>query len=229
MKVLFITDTHCPFMKNGFVDFALKMYKKHKCNKVVFGGDLLDLHRISRHMAHPDSMGAKQEYEQAMKQVKRIYKAFPRVSAIYGNHDDRYYVEAGEKANIPRNMLKTVNEVTKSPKGWEWSNRWTIDDVLYIHGTAYSGASAHLTAARNNLKSVVMGHLHTQAVVQYIASPDELIFAAIGGCAMDSSTYAAAYAKFRDKKPIIGCLIVLEGQKAIFEPMPLGKKIIRKR
>jgi len=46
---------------------------------------------------------------------------------------------------------------------------------------------------------------------------------------MNKMVQDAAYAKFRDKKPIIGCLIVLEGQKAIFEPMPLGKKIIRKR
>jgi predicted phosphodiesterase len=173
-------------------------------------------------------MGAKEEYDKAMKQVEEIYKAFPKVKAIFGNHDDRYYAQAGEKANIPSNMLKTLQELTRSPKGWQWADKWTIDDVLYLHGTAYSGTSAHLTAARNNLKSVVLGHLHTQAVVQYIASPDELIFAAVGGCGMDSNTYAAAYAQFRDKKPIVGCLVVVDGKEAHFEPMFLGKKVVRK-
>jgi predicted phosphodiesterase len=226
-RVLFITDSHCPFMREGFVDFAKGVYKLWKCDTVVFGGDLLDLHRISRHTSHPDSLGAKDEYEKAMKQVNLIYKAFPNVKAIYGNHDDRYYVEAGEKANIPSNMLKTIEQLTKSPRGWKWADKWTIDDVLYIHGTAYSGTGAHLTAARNNLKSVVMGHLHTQAVVQYIASPDELIFAAVGGCAMDSNSYAAAYAQFRDKKPVVGCLVVLNGKTAYFEAMDLGKRVKR--
>lgn len=226
-RVLFFSDTHCPFMRNGYIDFCRKVYEKWDCNKVVFGGDLLDLHRISRHTANPDSMGASQEYEKAIEQLNLIYTAFPKVKAIYGNHDDRYYIEAGEKANIPSNMLKTLDELTGSPKGWEWADKWTVDDVLYIHGTAYSGQNAHLTAVKNNLKSVVMGHLHTQAVVQYVATPDDLVFGAVGGCGMDSDSYAAAYAKFRDKKPIVACIVVLEGKGAFVETMDLGRRIRR--
>lgn len=227
-RVLFMSDFHAPFMRDGYVEFAKSVYKKHKCNKVVFGGDLLDLHRISRHTSHPDSMGAAQEYEEAMEQLKAVYRAFPVVWAIYGNHDDRYYIQGGEQANIPTVMLKTLSELTKSPKGWKWSDKWTIDNVLYIHGTAYSGNSAHLTAVRNNMKSVVMGHLHTQAVVQYLATPDELVFGAVGGCGMDSSSYAAAYAKYKDRKPIVACAVILEGKEAIIETMDLGSKIVRK-
>jgi predicted phosphodiesterase len=228
MKVLFITDIHAPFMRKGFVQFAKQVEKKWHCNKVVFGGDLLDLHRISAHKAHPDSLGAAQEYEAALRQLKELYKAFPNVLAVYGNHDDRYYAQAGENAQIPTNMLKTLTELTGSPKGWKWADSWTVDDVLYIHGTAYSGDSAHMKAINSNCKSVAMGHLHTQAVVQYKATPDELMFGVVGGCGMDSNSYAAAYAKFRDRKPIVGCAVIIDGKVAYFEPMDLGSKITRK-
>jgi len=226
MRVLVFGDTHIPFMRKGYMDFLVAKYQEFKCDTVVMIGDLIDLHRISRHTKDPSSDSAASEYESALKQLPIVYKAFPKVKAIYGNHEERYYTQTGEK-EVPPIMLKTIAELTKSPKGWEWANEWTIDNVRYFHGTVYQGPQGHMTALKNSMKSVVMGHLHTNGGVQYLATPDELVFAMATGCGMDSNSYAAAYAKNLDKKPIVGCGVVIDGLQAIFLPMNLGSRVKR--
>lgn len=86
-KVLVIGDIHAPFSKSGYLEFCIKMYRKHKCTDVVFIGDIIDNHYSSFHDSDPDGMGAGEEAEAAKKEVALFYKAFPNAKVCVGNHD----------------------------------------------------------------------------------------------------------------------------------------------
>ena len=224
-RVLVFGDIHLPFIREGYIEFVKEVYKKYKCSKVVFMGDLFDLHRTgSRHLPNPNAAGAKEEYDKALKIAKKIYKAFPVVKVCVGNHDARYYNGIADKS-YPTSMLKTYSEWTKSPKGWDWQMRHIVDGVIYQHGTVYGGEYPHVTATMKNLgRSTIVGHIHTAAGIHYMASGDVLPFAAIFGCGMDSNSYAAQYAIEYNKKPIVACGVVIDGKQPIVVPMDLGGK-----
>ncbi len=224
-RVLVFGDTHIPFIRKGYIEFLQSVESQFKCDTVVCLGDLFDLHRISRHLPHPDSMGAKEEYLQGLDIARKIYKAFPKAFACIGNHDARLYRQAAERA-IPSMMLKSYTEWTESPKGWNWGMEHIVDGVRYTHGSGSKGGDTpHLQMARTTRMSTVIGHIHTAAGVQYLASPNDLIFGMVCGCGMDSKSYAAAYAEELSKKPVVGCGIVLNGVQAIYIPMGLGTKV----
>ncbi|MGL5717056.1 MAG: metallophosphoesterase [Paraclostridium sp.] len=86
-RVLVIGDVHAPFSKSGYREFCIKMYRKHKCNKVVFIGDIIDNHYSSFHDSDPNGMGASEELQKAIKEIALFYKAFPDAKVCIGNHD----------------------------------------------------------------------------------------------------------------------------------------------
>ena len=47
--VLVIGDLHLPFVKDGYLEFCIWVYKKYNCTEVVFIGDILDNHASSYH------------------------------------------------------------------------------------------------------------------------------------------------------------------------------------
>jgi len=221
-RVLVFGDTHIPFIRNNYLEFLKETYRKYKCNRVVCVGDLFDFHRISRHDSHPDAMGAKEEYLKGLEIAKKFYKAFPKVLICIGNHDARMYRQVA-KEGVPEAMLPSYKDLFNTPVGWKWSLRHTVDGVLYKHGNR-SGEYPHVSTAKAARMSTVTGHTHAVGGVHYMAGPEDLIFAMCCGCGMDSNSYAAQYAQEYDKKPIVGCGIVLGGKQAIFVPMDLGTR-----
>jgi len=187
-RVLCFGDVHIPFIRKGYIDFLKKTYKKYKCDKVVCVGDLFDLHRTgSRHLPDPNAAGSKEEYLEGLEVAKQLYKAFPKTLVCIGNHDARYYRGLAEKS-YPSAMLPDYNWWTKSPKGWVWKMIHKIDNVVYQHGSVFSGDYPHVSAAVKNRKSTVVGHIHTAAGVNYLAGPDDLIFGMACGCGMGSKS-----------------------------------------
>ncbi|MGL5768052.1 MAG: metallophosphoesterase [Sarcina sp.] len=112
-RVLVIGDVHAPFSKSGYREFCIKMYRKHKCNKVVFIGDIIDNHYSSFHDSDPNGMGASEELQKAIKEIALFYKAFPDAKVCIGNHD--CYDEETE-------ILTTV--------GWKKGVELTEEDVV---------------------------------------------------------------------------------------------------
>ena len=70
--------------------------------------------------------------------------------------------------------------------------------------------------------SMVQGHVHTQAFIDYTASLTDLKFGVQSPCGIDYKSWAYGYAKFHTAKPILGCAVILDsGQLPIIETMPL--------
>lgn len=220
-NVLVISDTHLPFEKRGALDFCNDIKNKYKCKTVVHIGDEIDNCAISQYAKDPDGLSAGSEAEQALIKIKDWYKAFPNTKVCIGNHTNRMF-RLAHLSGIPKRMLKTYEQLWESPEGWIWSEAFDIQGVHYSHGSGMSGANAALKKAIQLRKSCVIGHIHTEATIQYNVSSIDKIFGMQVGCLVNDNAYAFAYAKDNNKKSIIGCGVVTEnGTLPILELMKL--------
>ena len=70
--------------------------------------------------------------------------------------------------------------------------------------------------------SIVQGHIHTEAYVDWYCNKEHKLFAMQVGCGVDDRSYAMAYAKNFTKKYIVSCGVVLNnGTLPIVIPMNL--------
>lgn len=206
-RILVVGDLHCPFELDGYFDFCNKTYAEWNCNQVIFIGDIIDNHYSSFHATDPDGYGGGHELERAIENVQKWNREFPVADVCIGNHDRLIMRRAFDSA-IPRAWIKSYNEILGT--NWNWIERVVYDDVQYCHG---EGGTAR-TKGKNDMMSTVQGHIHTQAYTEWMVGRKFRIFGMQVGCGIDSSAYAAAYAK-HFKKQAIGCGVVLGGHTAI--------------
>lgn len=231
-RVLCFGDPHSPFTKKGFYKFLKKMAKKWRCKKFVCAGDLVDSHRLARFTPEPDAKGDLDEYKETLKNLQELYKLFPTVTCVMGNHDLRVYRKAKE-AGIGYHYLKEFREIVKAPRGWKFVDAdvdpLIIDNVRYQHEGVGTGANAHILAAQKNRRSTVCAHAHAHAGIKWSATDDSLIFGANCGSGADDKAYAMRYGQSFPEKPVLGCLVVINGKDVYFENMWLGSKVIYKK
>ena len=217
-RVLVIGDTHAPAMHPKYIRFLKDVDRKYNCNRVVHIGDLVDWNAISYHEKDPSMPGAQQEYKKAKKQVNKLYKAFPKVDYLMGNHSDLPARKAKTAGLIDDLMLpfKQVWDV----EGWTIHPRYhdlIIDSVIYRHGDKGKGGSR--LAAFNNAdkmhRSVVQGHLHTQCGFEFGANNDRAFFGMQVGCGVLPNHPNMNYAKIYSNRPIIACGVVINGEPTI--------------
>jgi hypothetical protein len=214
-NVLVIGDPHVPFIKAGYLDFCLSIYKKYNCSKVVIIGDLLDNHAGSFHESDPDGMSAGDELSISEKMIYEMYSMFPKALVCLGNHDlipDRKAFSAG----ISKKWIKRIDEILELPN-WTFSDEFLINGVLYTHGT---GRKARQRCIQE-FTSIVQGHYHSDTYYETFVSEHKLMFALQVGCGIDRRSYAMAYGK-HFKKPQLNCGVVLDnGRWALIEHMKL--------
>jgi predicted phosphodiesterase len=219
-NVLVIGDTHAPCMLPQYVDFLVQTYDAWSCNKVVHIGDIVDNCALSFHLKKPHLKDPVAEYERAQQQVDLIVSAFPKADLMIGNHDALPY-RLCEEIGIPEDMMRSPAEIWKLGK-WNVHPRFDqleIDGVIYQHGDC--GKSSASLNARAEFKSVVQGHHHSKAGIEFHVNRNHRVFGMQVGCGVDYKHMAMDYGRKFNTKPILGCGIVLEGTTPIFEPMIL--------
>jgi hypothetical protein len=219
-NTLIIGDKHLPFEHEGYLDFCLKVQKEYNCGFVIDIGDHVDNHAVSYHDHDPDGRSPGDEYLLALKKAKDWYNAFPDVKICVGNHD-RLPFRKAFTAGLPKNWLKSYQEMFESPKSWHWDFIHKHMGVIYQHGTGLSGEMASINAARENRQSTVIGHLHTVCNTRFLASQKDLIFGMSVGCGIDHEKYAFAYGRENTRKPVLSCGVVINGTMPINIPMNL--------
>jgi len=210
MRVLVIPDLHLPVCHRNALKFCCDMYNKHECDTVVFIGDIIDHHAISRHDKNPMCPSAKDEYIAVSEQMRQWYDTFPEATITLGNHDNRPAEIAAEKAGVPDLYFKEFNDVWETP-GWKWQFSVEIDGVYYFHGVGSSGKTPALNKSNTMHMPVVMGHVHSVAGVHWGAGPKARWFGMDVGCLIDIDAWQFAYGRHMPKKPILGCGVVLDG------------------
>ena len=207
-NVLVIGDLHEPFCLDNYLSHCIETYNKYKCNEVVFIGDIIDNHASSYHETDPDGHSAGQELKMAIQRIKQWYQAFPKATVIIGNHD-RLIMRKAYSSGLSKMWIKDYAEVLGTP-GWNFTESIEIDDVLYIHG---EGGTAR-ARVRRDLQSIVQGHLHSQAYIDWCVGAKFKLFGMQIGCGIDHKSYAMAYGK-EGPKPAIACGVVLQGEVPI--------------
>ncbi len=219
-KVLIIGDTHCPAEHPMYLPFCQDIGNAWDCDKIVHIGDVVDWHSISFHQKDPDMPGALDEYNIALAAVQKWYKAFPTATVLRGNHDDRIERLAAS-VNIPDMFLRTLNETWKTL--WKWVPDVWIDDVYYFHGAGMGGLYPAFNKARSFGHSVVAGHAHSVAGINYTASPRHRFFGLNVGCGIDVKAKQFRYGANLVRRPMLACGVVIDGHPHL-ETMPCGPK-----
>tara|TARA_R110001583_G_scaffold8915_1_gene42086 strand:- start:6763 stop:7512 length:750 start_codon:yes stop_codon:yes gene_type:complete len=222
---LVIGDIHLPYTHPKYLDHCKEVYKRHNCNAVSFTGDLIDSHFSSFHPISTKSEGAAFELSNAIEMIKEWYEAFNNdtvpngISVTLGNHDLIIYRKS-EDAGIDKRWVRNLNEVLGVPD-WKFEEQFVWDNVLYTHGTGCSGKGI-MKRVQNWGFSMIQGHVHTQAFIDYTASLNDLKFGMQVPTGIDYKSFAFSYAKFHTAKPMLGCSVVLDnGRMPIIEPMIL--------
>jgi len=221
MNTLALACTHIPFEHPQFLAFCKRIYKAYDCKRVVHLGDLVDNHAISYHEHDPDGWAPEDEMKKADKHLQTWYTAFPKVYICRGNHDalpDR----KGKTVGLPRRCFKDFREMWSLPDTWVDDFEFEFEGVLYKHGTGHTGKYGHINAAIDARQSCVIGHLHSNAGVEYMANSKNVTFGMCVGCGIHKHTYAFEYGKAFRRKPILGAGIIMAtkyGVNAFFVPM----------
>lgn len=219
-NVLIIGDTHIPFERQGYLEHCRNIQEQYNCGTVVHIGDVIDNNYSSYHETDPDGKSAGDELGLAIGRLKDWYKVFPKVKVCLGNHDQIIQRKAFS-SGLSKRWIKGLNEVLEVPN-WDFDLEYEINDVVYTHGTGNSGETAAYKRALNRRKSIVSGHLHTTANINWNVSDVDRIFAMNVGCGIDDKQYCFNYAKNFTKKSIVSCAVVLNnGKLPIIIPMEL--------
>lgn len=215
--VLAIPDLHCPFQHQDALAFLCAVRDKFQPTTIVCLGDEIDAHALSRYPKDPNGMSAGQEISKAREALIPFYLEFPNVLVCESNHTVRAHKKAFE-AGIPSSFMHHIATILNAPDGWSWRSRHEVDDVLYIHGDAgKSGANAHVNYVKAFKKSVVIGHIHSYAGVNYEGN----LFGMNAGCLIDVEAYCFAYARHMPINVNLGCGLIIDGKEAYFIPMRL--------
>lgn len=216
-RVLVIPDMHHPFCHQDTLSFLLAVQDKYNTDTVVCLGDEIDAHAFSKYPMDPDGYTAGKELSAAIETLQPFYKAFPNVLMCESNHTVRPWKKAFE-AGLPQSFLPTYATIMKSPDGWIWQKRHEVDGVIYIHGdSGKSGFTAHINYMKAFKRSVVIGHIHSFAGVNYEGEH----FGMNTGCLIDIEAYCFKYARGMPINVNLGCGVVIDGKEAYFVPMQL--------
>lgn len=222
-NVLVIGDTHCPAMLDHYPNFLAEIYEAWDCDRVVHIGDLVDFHGISFHTKEFGIPDVERELDEARVQVQALTELFPEVDYLTGNHS-ALPVRQAQEAGLPPSLVLSLSEILQLPDSWHVHPRytdWVIDDVIYRHGDKgrSNQTNAAFLNAQNEFMSVVQGHLHSQGGTLYGANQNARYFGMQVGCGVDPRSPYLNYSKVYSKRPMLGCGVVLDGERAIFEPL----------
>lgn len=221
MRNLVIGDIHHPVSRKGYLQFCQDTRRKYKCDKIILIGDAVDWSAISFHANNPEAPGPRDEYQLALAGIQKWYKAFPEAIVCIGNHDARPR-RVAESVNIPAKFIRDYSDMWGTP-GWEWVQHVIVDDVYYCHGHLKGGGKtpAWNLACKMGM-SVVLGHYHSKAGINWSANPLRRWFGMDTGCGIDDNAYAFAYASEQPQRSILGCGVVIDGVP-YHEIMRIGK------
>jgi hypothetical protein len=221
-SILVISDMHQPYAHPDTVVFLTAVKSKYKPDQVVCIGDEVDFHALSYHESSTELDSSGVELEKAIAGLKPIYKLFPKVTVIESNHGSLVLRKA-QTGGIPRKAIKSYNDTLDAPKGWKWVFDTIVNTelgpVYFCHGK--SSAAGRLASQYG--MSCVQGHYHEKAQINYISTPERLMFDAHTGCLADDKSLALGYNKVNPKRPIVSILVIINGVPHII-PMHLNKK-----
>lgn len=222
-RILVISDQHFPYQHADTIAFLKEIKRVYKPDKVVNIGDEIDGHAMSFHEKDPDLLSPSDELQTAINRMKPLYKMFPKMDLVESNHGSLVY-RRGKFAGLPRHVFKSYREILEAPPGWKWHPHLTLKAsngslIYFCHGK--SADVLRMSQAMG--MSCVQGHFHEKFEVRYWGNSLGLYWGATIGCLIDDDSLAFSYNKVNLKRPVIGCLMILDGHPRLM-PMVLNSR-----
>lgn len=218
-KVIFLSDTHFPYINKEALKEVLKIIKKERPDYVIQAGDLLDLYSFSRYEKDANHTTPDNELEQGLEMATKMWedirKLVPKAKCVQliGNHEDRLAKSIAKKAPELMSLTKKIKELYnfKGVKVLDRSkDHFEVDNVIYCHGH-YTKLGDHAKFYR---KSVVHGHSH-HAGIYYEQTADGLIWEMDCGFLADKDALPLQYTQSSFSKWITAIGIVENGQPRV--------------
>jgi transposase len=221
-RILIISDMHIPYHHPDTLEFLQHLKDKYKPTRVICLGDELDKHSLSFHDSDPDLPSAGDELRIALPVIAKLKAMFPVMDILESNHGSLLYRKA-HVSGIPKQYLKTYNEVLGVDLNWKWWYDMTVElpdgNNCYFH----HGKSANVTRTSQTMSMcAVQGHFHETFKIEYWGNPNGLYWAMQAGCLIDDDALAFNYNNCNLKRPIIGTGLIINSQP-VLEPMVLNK------
>lgn len=222
-RVLLISDMHIPYHHPDTLGFLKHLKKKYNPTRVICLGDELDKHALSYHDNDPDLPSAGDELRRSIPVIHELYELFPVMDIIESNHGSLVWRKA--KTNgIPRQYIKSYNDVLGVGDGWKWSFDLTINlpngQKCYIH---HGKTSNVIQLSQQMGMCAVQGHYHEAFKIDYWGNPTGLYWGMQCGCLIDDDALAFSYNNVNIKRPVIGTGLIIDSIP-VMEPMILNKE-----
>lgn len=211
-SILLVSDLHAPYNHKDAIAFLAALKDEYKPTRVICIGDELDYHAMSFHTTDPNLPSASYELAYGRKVLQELEDLFPDMDLVSSNHGDMKYRKA-KWAGIPSELIVPYNVACGVGDGWQWQQ--------YIQFTLCTGQPCYVThsyststrkAAEHLGMCVIQGHYHTVFEMCYVQSPGRQYWGATVGSLIDDEAMAFAYQKSAPKRPILGTLVILDGQ-----------------
>lgn len=215
-NMMFISDTHTPFMHKDAISFYSAVMDLVQPERVFHIGDLLDQYMFGRYDKEPEAMNGVSEVAKAKKQVQQLITLFPELTIVSSNHDDRLFIRA-IKSGVPRFAMKSYPEIIGAQDAnWRWVDDLTIRLANRTHLYMAHSRGGTMAVAQKLGMNVVQGHHHNKQGVQRFHNSLHNLFTIDTGCMIDDTRYAFAYNKSSIIRPMLGCGALIDCKPYIF-------------
>lgn len=215
--ILVIPDIHAPYQHKDSLLFLRAVKESFPIDLVVNLGDELDYHAMSFHDSDPNLESAGTELEMGKVLLRELHKLFPELLLCHSNHGSMVFRRA-KAHGIPVQLIKRYRDIVfpeHGAPGWSWAYSWRVNTPLGTVMFQHQSSNVLSDAAHNGC-NLIVGHSHGNFGVDYSASSAHLYYGGYAGCLIDKDSLAFAYGKNSSKKPIVGCMVILNGR-----PMPI--------
>ena len=223
--ILVIPDQHAPYEHPDALDFLIAVAAKYRPTRVINLGDEVDNHALSFHDSDPNLDSAGTELLKAQRFVKKLATIFPFQEICHSNHGSLVYRRA-LKSGIPVEYIKSYRDILfpeGGGEGWSWHEaiRTTLPNGQIVQFQHQVSGDLMANASHERC-SLVLGHEHGRFEIEHRASKAALYWGAYAGCLIDHKSLAFAYGKLFPRKPLIGCMVIVDSQPLLV-PMLLNK------
>lgn len=224
-RILNLGDSHAPYSHVDAIDFLKEVDNTYVPTMIIHNGDEVDNHALSFHDSDPNLDSAGMELEKAREWIQELERLFPHMRLLESNHGSLAYRKA-KAHGIPVAYIKNYREVlfnNGGGQGWSWhtvvriENEWGRD-LQFQH----QGSGDLMTHAARENACLYVGHEHGKFGIGYTASTVDTFHSVYTGWLGDHEAMAFAYGKDFIKKPVLGCVMVINGT-----PQPIPMRVDR--
>jgi hypothetical protein len=212
--IVVIPDLHIPYHHPDAFNFIEDVISKAAVGYTVVNlGDEVDNHAISFHDADPNLDSAGQELARSREALLLLHGIVPEMLLCHSNHGSLHYRRA-KAHGIPVEYLRTYREILFPDKGgeqWEWAYSHTLYTPLGQVMFKHQCSGDPRNAAAHEGANLIVGHNHGRFDLSYGASKQRLYWGATAGCLLDRESLAFAYGRETANKPILGCMVIVNG------------------